>query len=269
MLIAIGQFSKMSRLSIKALRLYADNGLLPPAYVDPDSGYRYYRPEQARRAEIIRILRSVEMPLEEIGAILNAQNGESTDQLLQDHHQRLSERLAAQQRMLLYLESIIQNQERIMPYEITLETAEARLIAGVTIRTNLKRIANDMQTGFGQLMQGLMQHRCETVGPPMSIYYDVLDEDNEGSVGICTPVSAAVTGNDNFHSKELPGGRIVTTVHHGPYEELSSAYHSVFAWMAEQGHELSDAPREIYLNDPRTVSPQELLTKLEFPIAAV
>jgi len=53
-LMSIGEFATASRLSQKALRLYGENGLLPPAWVDPDSGYRYYRAEQLRSATLIR-----------------------------------------------------------------------------------------------------------------------------------------------------------------------------------------------------------------------
>ena len=71
-LIPIGRFSRVSRLSIKALRYYADAGLLEPAWVDPSSGYRYYTYAQATQAEVIRVLRSLEMPLDEIGEVLAA-----------------------------------------------------------------------------------------------------------------------------------------------------------------------------------------------------
>ena len=68
--VPIGRFSKMTRPSVKALRLYDEIGLLPPAHVDPSSGYRYYELGQANRAEAVRILRSVAMPLDEIRAVL-------------------------------------------------------------------------------------------------------------------------------------------------------------------------------------------------------
>ena len=75
-LLPIGRFSKATRLSVKALRHYDELGLLRPAFVDPSSGYRYYRPAQANQAEAIRILRSLEMPLEEIAELLAAGGGE-------------------------------------------------------------------------------------------------------------------------------------------------------------------------------------------------
>jgi len=60
--VPIGRFSKMTRLSVTALRLYDEIGLLTPARVDASSGYRYYELGHAGRAEAVMILRSVDMP---------------------------------------------------------------------------------------------------------------------------------------------------------------------------------------------------------------
>jgi len=84
-LLPIGRFSKATRLSVKALRHYDELGLLRPAFVDPSSGYRYYRPAQANQAEAIRILRSLEMPLEEIRAVLAEGGGDLAGKRLHRH----------------------------------------------------------------------------------------------------------------------------------------------------------------------------------------
>jgi hypothetical protein len=68
-LLPIGRFARLCRLSVKQLRHYDDLGLLTPARVDPDSGYRYYRPSQARAAMSIGLLRSLEVPLAAIGRV--------------------------------------------------------------------------------------------------------------------------------------------------------------------------------------------------------
>jgi serine/threonine protein phosphatase PrpC len=68
-LLTIGAFARTSRLSIKALRLYDESGLLPPAWTDPESGYRYYDPGQLDRARLVAWLRRVGMPLAEIRAV--------------------------------------------------------------------------------------------------------------------------------------------------------------------------------------------------------
>ena len=65
-LLTIGEFSKMTYLSVKALRHYHDVGLLEPALVDPDTGYRRYASSQVGTAQAIRRFRDLEMPVEEV-----------------------------------------------------------------------------------------------------------------------------------------------------------------------------------------------------------
>ena len=155
MLIPIGQFSKMVRLSVKALRLYADLGLLLPAYTDSETSYRYYKASQAKRAEIIRILRSVDMPLNEILDVLDAGEPAEAGNILLVHRERMEDRLRMQERMLVYLETLIENKERIMPHEITVIPASPILVAGVRMHTALSTIKTDVGQGFSKIMQGI------------------------------------------------------------------------------------------------------------------
>jgi effector-binding domain-containing protein len=268
MLIPIGQFSKMVRLSVKALRLYADRGLLLPAYTDSETSYRYYKASQAKRAEIIRILRSVDMPLNEILDVLDAGEPAEAGNILLVHRERMEDRLRMQERMLVYLETLIENKERIMPHEITVIPASPILVAGVRMHTALSTIKTDVGQGFSKIMQGIGEKRYVPAGPPMLVYHDVVDEESDGEVEVCIPVQTTFASGDDFQCHQLEADQVATTVHHGPYEELSSAYHSMLAWIGESAYELAGSPREIYLNDPRTVSPDQLQTKLEFPVVA-
>jgi DNA-binding transcriptional MerR regulator len=117
-LLPIGRFSRMSRLSIKTLRVYGKFGRLIPSRVDPSSGYRYYRASQARRAEAIRILRAVDMPLDEIREVLAEHDPEFTTKQLAMHRERLAERLDDQERMLRFVERPIDRGGTIMPYDV-------------------------------------------------------------------------------------------------------------------------------------------------------
>src|ERR1700749_4824531 len=65
----MGEFGRRSRLPARALRLYDELGLLPPARVDEDSGYRFYEPGQLKQARLIAALRQLQIPLAEIKAI--------------------------------------------------------------------------------------------------------------------------------------------------------------------------------------------------------
>ena len=90
-----------------------------------------------------------------------------------------------------------------------------------------------------------------------------------GLLTICAPLACLTTGAEaqssvlgwgaqNFDSSSVPG----------PYEQIAPAYHTLTGWISEHGHEIAGPPREIYLNDPQTVAPEELLTRVEFPICS-
>ena len=265
-LVPIGRFSEMTRLSVKALRLYDEKGLLLPAHVDPSSGYRYYELGQANRAEAVRILRSVDMPLDEIRVILATDDPESVHKQLMLHRRRLVERLATQERMLAYLEALIQREGGIMPYEVEIIDAEPQLVAATRIHTTLRTIGDDIATGFGTLMQVLGREGVAPSGYPRIVYHDVIDQETDGDIEICVPVDAAIAGDADTHSRELEGGALATTVHRGPYDQIAAAYHTLTGWISQHGHEIGGPPREVYLNDPRTVPPEDILTRVEFPI---
>jgi len=74
-LVSIGDFSRMTHLSIKALRFYHDQGLLEPARIDPFTGYRFYEPGQVPVAQVIRRFRDLDMPLDQVRAVLYLQQG--------------------------------------------------------------------------------------------------------------------------------------------------------------------------------------------------
>jgi protein phosphatase len=101
-LVTIGAFARLTQLSPKALRLYDDLGLLRPAAVDGDSGYRYYRPAQAERARLIAWLRRLGLPLAQIGEVL-ALSPEAAAAVVQEHRARLAVQTAERDRLAGFL----------------------------------------------------------------------------------------------------------------------------------------------------------------------
>ncbi|MFD1830475.1 MerR family transcriptional regulator [Streptomyces desertarenae] len=94
----IGVFARRSGLTPGALRFYADSGLLPPAEVDPVSGYRYYSADQVARATVLRRLREIAMPLAEVEVVL-ASGADEASRLLDEHVARVvGDAVAAQQK---------------------------------------------------------------------------------------------------------------------------------------------------------------------------
>ncbi len=256
----------MTRLSIKALRIYDARGLLRPASVDSATGYRYYVTEQLRRAEIIRVLRSVEMPLDEIRTLLDDPSGDESARRLLRHRERLAARLQQQERMLAFLESLIRTRELAMPYEIEIIDCPERAVASIRVRTNLREIGNHIGTSFGTLMRVLSDNDLRPAGPPLTVYHEVIDQETDGDIEVCIPLQQVFAGTGDVRGRQLEGGAVATTTHTGPYEEISPAYHALTEWIAGQGYEIAGPPREIYLNDPQEVAPDALLTRLEYPV---
>jgi effector-binding domain-containing protein len=266
-LLPIGRFAKATRLSVKALRHYDELGLLRPAFVDPSSGYRYYRPAQANQAEAIRILRSVEMPLEEIGALLASDGGEPVAERLRRHRERLEARLDEHRRMLAFLQRLL-DKEDVMPYEVTVRELPAQPVAATRATSNLREISSAISTGAHKVLDELGRRDLEPAGPLQVVYHaeQVLDEETAAPIEICFPVTAPFEGSGEVYGTELAAGPAAVTVHRGPYAEIGPAYHTVSGWVQDHGHELAGGPREVYLNDPREVAEGDLLTEVRWPI---
>ena len=92
-LVSIGQFSKMTYLSVKALRYYHDVGLLEPALVDPATGYRHYAVDQVGTAQAIRRFRDLEMPIEEVRQLLGAPDEATRNRAILTHLERMHRQL--------------------------------------------------------------------------------------------------------------------------------------------------------------------------------
>src|ERR1044072_1045467 len=107
-MLSIGDFSRMTYLSVKALRHYHDVGVLEPASIDPDTGYRFYLPSQVGLAQMIRRVRGLGMPLDEVRPIVAAPDNESRDATLVAHLQRMEAQLAETQQTVSSLRTLLQ-----------------------------------------------------------------------------------------------------------------------------------------------------------------
>ncbi len=267
----------MTQLSIKALRRYDEMGLLPAAHIDTTTGYRYYEAEQMQRAEVIRVLRAVDMPLEQIRDIVDAASKSVVSDALVQHRRSLERRLAEHQRMLVYVQAMLDREQIVIPYEIELKQVAPMHFAGIRKRTSTADIGNDISAGFKELMQGLSSVGAPPTGSPLILYHDVIDADSDGEIEVGVPVAedwagaliAPDTQATSIVARELPGGTAASTTHRGAYASVPLAYRSLIDWLVRRDMEVVGPTREIYLNDPMQVASEDLLTRLEFPVAAV
>ena len=267
-LMPIGRFSEVTSLSIKALRHYDESGLLTPAFVDPASGYRYYSIGQTNRAEAIRLLRSVDVPLDEIRDMLDDGSRDAVSALLHAHKQRLERRLADVRRTLGFLQELIESREAIMPYEVSTKRAPAQTVLAITAPIDMNDIGPEFGAALGEICAFAAAQGLGFAGPPFTIYSEFDEDRHTATLRVCVPVArdpeAPVEGRVEL--VEVPAETLAWTVHRGPYREVRPAYAAVYGWMQARGHSPSGPPRETYLNDPGEVAEADLLTEVAWPI---
>lgn len=154
-----------------------------------------------------------------------------------------------------------------MAYDIDTTEVMPQLVAATRVRTNLSRIGSDIGAGFGAIMRALGSKGVVPSGPPLVVYHDMIDEETDGDIEICAPIDRAIPDGDGVYARELEGGLVATTVHRGPYQAIAPAYAEIMGWVPQNGLVFAGPPREVYLNDPQEVAPEELLTRVEFPVA--
>lgn len=134
-LLTIGRFARLSGLSIGALRHYDALGLLVPASVDAETGYRRYQRDQLERARSIGRLRELELSLDDIAVVLDSPDELARLDRLRRHRGRIEARLAREQRVLHRLRMLIEPKEPAMPEPASLPeldpTSERQLAAGL------------------------------------------------------------------------------------------------------------------------------------------
>ncbi|WP_326645980.1 MerR family transcriptional regulator [Streptosporangium sp. NBC_01755] len=264
-LVLIGTFSTMTRLSVKALRRYDELGLLRPAKVDASSGYRYYALSQAGRAESIRRLRALDMPIEEIKRVLAASPADVSG-LLAEHRRRLRVERDRHDHMLAVITRLINGEESLMHYAITVEALPTQTVASVRCHTDLAGISATIAEGFGTLMGVLTEAGRHPAGSPFLVFHDVIDADNDGDIDVCIPIESPVAAPPPVQVGQMAAATAAVTTHRGRYDEIASAYHALTTWIAEHGHEIAGPPRETYLNDPAVTAEADLLTQVAWPI---
>lgn len=261
----IGRFARASRLSVKSLRNYHESGLLPAAFVDPQSGYRYYRLEQLARADAIRSLRMVEMPLPLIAETLD---GDESERLLMSHLAELESQRDELQRKATELQRRINLKEFVMTTEVTIKTHPAQIAAAWRTDTTYADIFNDIPAGFGQVLAFLESANIDPIGAPFTVFHQAPDGDTAGDISMCVPIAGTFEDGGDISVMEIPEGATASVLHRGSYEDMGASHATATRWIHQHGHSLTGPTREIYMNSPAEVSEADLLTEILFPIDA-
>lgn len=139
-----------------------------------------------------------------------------------------------------------------------------RHTAVVRVQTTLDKLPEVFDKGFSEVFGRLGTLGIEPTDPPFARYFAMEPQvDLEIGVAVAEPITAA----GRVQPGELPGGRVATTMHQGPYEKLSESYDVLYRWITENGMQPSGAMWETYLTDPSAEpDSSKWLTELHQPV---
>ena len=148
----------------------------------------------------------------------------------------------------------------------TVETIEPRAAAGIRSEVPMAELRGVFDRGFPAVAHAVEVQGIGIVGPPFGYYPRMPAATVEVVVGF--PVAAPITADDQVEPFELPGGRVVTGTHVGPYEALEETYEELMAWTAAEGLTLAEGMWESYLSDPSAEpDPATWRTLIVWPLA--
>jgi DNA-binding transcriptional MerR regulator/effector-binding domain-containing protein len=231
-LMPIGEFAAATRLSQKALRLYGENGVLVPAWVDPDSGYRYYRADQLHTATLIALLRRAEMPLAEIRSFLREPSVERLDA----YERAVADEFAERRRVLRYVKRILKEEPM---YDVLTKRVDEQPYRSKTQHVLVPELEPFIIDTFSEL------GRDGAREPGFVLYHGPVNNEEDGPVEVCVPIPDG--------DKRLPAGEVAFTEIQGEqcqFPEILGAYDAVYRWAKENGRKPDGPAREIYLSGP-------------------
>jgi DNA-binding transcriptional MerR regulator len=246
----IGEFSRLSRVSVRMLRHYDQLGLLTPSQTDPFTGYRYYSAEQLPRLNRIIALRELGFSLEQIASML--EDDLSTEQLLgmlKLKRAEVEQQMQMEQERLTRLEGRIRQMSEAPKqgaYDVIVRDIEPELVA------TYREVAADddrIQQMFDTLEIYVAQFEAARADkPPFTIYYDDDYRDKDVDTEVAVPLNYAIPENELIRVRQLPRlSNVACVVHVGEYVDIYQAYNSLLAWIEANGYRMTGPIREVYL----------------------
>jgi DNA-binding transcriptional MerR regulator len=261
----IGDFSKLTRVSVKALRFYDEVGLLKPTYVDRDTGYRYYSATLLPRLNRILAFKELGLSLGEICHLLEGDLPvDRVRELLQSRRSELARRIERERAQLAEVESWLTQIElagRVPDYEVTVKHVAPRLVASVrdtlSSYADADELFDELRSNFKRrgapLERGAIWHTC--AGRRRGI-------DCEAILFLREPQPPA--GRAKVY--ELPGAAVACVIHQGSDETCERAYGAARSWIESHRYTIAGPNRELYWQGDVAQDGDSGVTEIQYPI---
>jgi DNA-binding transcriptional MerR regulator len=270
-MIRIGDFARLSQVTITTLRHYDELGLLAPASVDPATGYRYYSVSQLPRLNRILSLRDLGFSLEQIGeALAEGVNLEQLRGMLKLRRAEVEQRLAEDGERLARIEARlrqIEEENTVPDYEVVLKKVPPFLVASrrISIPSN-DQVPQYLDRAYREVFAHLQAVGARQSGAHLSLWHTtaetLADEDAEAVV----PIDRGGPSGETVRVYELPETQVASVVHHGDFSQFQRGHAALLSWIEAHGYSIVGPFREIYLEHDQDDLGNST-TEIQYPVA--
>lgn len=269
-MLKIGDFSKLTRISIRMLRHYNEIGLLIPEETDGDTGYRYYSASQLPMAELIQVLKNMGFSLIMIKEVLTKyENPDELERFLLLQKEELADQEQNLQQKMRLLDSTIKwlrKDGSIMNYHVTLKTLPERYVASV--RQIIPAYENEgMLWGFLAQETAAMNLQMTSPCYSMAVFHDKEFKESDVDVEIQMSVTGQYQDTEHVTFKTAPAVEMASVTCKGSYDQIAPINEAIVNWITQNGYDFNGPCFWIYHVSPHeTQNPEEYVTEICYPV---
>lgn len=264
----IGLFSKINKVTVKTLRYYDEVGILQPAFVDEENGYRYYTSDQLPALHRIIALRQIGFSIDEILAILK---GQDIPGVFERRKQELKNSIEESQQQLSQITHYLANMKGdfIMDYEVALkELPEVIVYSKRMVIPDYNYYFEIIPKIGEEVSKSNPELKCAVPEYCFVIYHDGEYKEKDIDIEFCEAVTSFGKDTESIKFKRIKKVEKAACVYHkGPYTSIGKAYAHVYKWIEDNGFRPSDNPRESYIDGIwNKTDENDWLTELQVPV---
>jgi DNA-binding transcriptional MerR regulator/effector-binding domain-containing protein len=265
--VSVGRFATMTHLSVKTLHHYHHVGLLEPAHIDSETGYRYYSLDQLPTAQLIRRLRDLRMPVADVRDVLVAQSPRDRESLITAHIDHLEAELAQTKAAVNSLRALLNNADSPQRVHRRAEpTTPAVAITAIVDPTNIESWWRD---ALHAVREAVRTGGLDQTGPAGGVYDESLFQQETGQATVFIPVTAP-RQLGRVTPIFVPAAEVAVTTHRGSMVDIDLAYAELGSYIASQELAVGPRIREYYHRDhTHTTDHTQWRTEVAWPIIDV
>jgi len=269
-MIKIGDFARLSQVSVVTLRYYDEMDLLKPVRVDTLTGYRFYSADQLPRLNRILALKDLGFSLEQIRLMLA--DGLTSEQLrgmLTLQRQEVEKRLAGEQQRLQRIEARLRQielEDKMPKYDVVIKNTPAMLVASqrVTIPTN-DQVPQYLGAAYMEVYDYVREQGAKDIGPCFALWHSPAEVyENEDAEAI-VPIDRSLRGTERIRVYDLPSTQVAAVVHQGDFEDFTQGHAALLEWIDANGYQIVGPYREIYIKHDKSEL-SDTTTEIQFPV---